>query len=101
MQDGRPLGRISNTGDSPTDLLSVEDSRFDYPWVQEIFIFFRCSVRTEELDWPPVQSVLKALSSDIKQERRETDHLLAPTTEVKDEWSYTSTSHFHLDCAQR
>jgi hypothetical protein len=43
------------------------------------------------LPQPPIQWVPEALSSGVKRQEREADHLRPASTEVKKTWIYTST----------
>jgi hypothetical protein len=45
---------------------------------------------------PPIQWILGALSSGVKQPGRETNHSLPTSAEVKNTWIYTSTPSIRL-----
>jgi hypothetical protein len=48
---------------------------------------------------PPIQWVPRALSLGVKQLEREADHSPPSSAEVKDVWSYISTSPIRLHCS--
>jgi hypothetical protein len=64
---------------------------FDSQQRQGIFLFataFRPSLGSTQ---PPIQCVPGNVSPAVKQPKREADHSLLSSAEVKNAWSYTST----------
>jgi len=60
----------------------------------DIFLFAKDSRPALEPTQPPIQCVLRAFSLGVKRPIRETDHSLLSSVEVKNVWSYTSTSQY-------
>jgi hypothetical protein len=65
---------------------------FDSRQGQGIFLFAATNIPPVGPAQPPFQSILAAISRGVKLPGREADHSPPSITEVKDEWSYTSTS---------
>jgi hypothetical protein len=61
-----------------------------------IFLFATVSRPALEPIQSPIQWVPVALSLGVKRPRREADHSLPSTAEVKNAWSYTSTQPIRL-----
>jgi len=68
-----------------------EETRFDSQWMQEMYLFSTASTQVVRHTQPPIQWVLEALSTGVKQVEHEADRSLLFSTEVKNKWSYNST----------
>jgi hypothetical protein len=58
----------------------------------EIFLFTTASRRSLGSTQPPIQWIPGALSLGVKRPRREADHSLPSSAEVKNAWNFTSTT---------
>jgi hypothetical protein len=62
----------------------------------ELFLFATASRPELGPTQPPIQRIPWALSLGVKRPRREADHSPPSSAEVKNAWSYTSTSSIRL-----
>jgi len=65
----------------------------------ESFLFATASRPALWPTQPPIQQVPRALALTVKRPRREADHSLPSSAEVKNVWSYTSTPSIRLHSA--
>jgi hypothetical protein len=74
----------------------LDDGGFQSRKGLEIFLFTTASRPVLRPYQPPIQWIPGDLSLGIKRPRRETDHSPPSGAEVKNAWSYTSTSPIRL-----
>jgi len=67
-----------------------------FPGGLGIFLFNTASIPALGPTQPPIQRVPRALSLAVKRPGNKADHSPPPSSEVNNEWSYTSTPPLRL-----